>query len=116
MNEPKRDYIERALIKLKRQYSKDEVVSLLFKQISEKDFLIGQQQSEIDELKFELEKINKNTINKYAKIKARKDELYNNLLNINNKKIKEVRELTRLRDDLIAKNFALQKELNDKNN
>jgi len=45
------EYLDGVLIKLKRKYSKDEVVSALSKKLSESDFKNGELVSELDELK-----------------------------------------------------------------
>ena len=51
-------YEEDVLIKLRRKYSKDEVVSALYAKISEKSLEIGKLLSEIDFLNSELNKQN----------------------------------------------------------
>ena len=53
-NLEKMSYEEDVLIKLRRKYSKDEVVSALFKKMSDKDLEIGKLLSEIDFLNSEL--------------------------------------------------------------
>ena len=97
------DYIDNTLIKLKRTYSKDEVVSALIKQISERDIEVGKLKAEIDHLNNELEdKVNTNEINMLARIEARKDELYCIQLEKNVKNGKRIKELTNTRNDLIG--------------
>lgn len=108
----KQDYFERTLIKLKRQYSKDELVASLLKQISEKDIEIGKLKAEVDYLQNELQ-IDKEhkKINRLAKIEARKEELYQMKVEDNKKQRAEIKRLHLLKSDLIAKNHALEEEL-----
>jgi SMC interacting uncharacterized protein involved in chromosome segregation len=114
----KHDYFDNVLIKLKREYNMDELVASLIKQISEKDVLIGQLKSEIDELKYELGKYQLDTqeikkLNKEARIGFRKDELVKGIKLENEKLLRMVRELRRVRDNLISKNVALTNKLNE---
>jgi len=51
----KYDFVDNVLIKLKRKYGKDEVISALAKQLTDKDVEIGKLKSEIDYLNSELE-------------------------------------------------------------
>lgn len=57
------DYFDNVLIKLRRQYSKDEVVAALSKKISELEIENGTLKSEIEHLEFELKKYKKTTPN-----------------------------------------------------
>jgi chromosome segregation ATPase len=52
-------YEDDTLIRLRRQYSKNETVAALSKKLSEADYKNGELQSEIDELKHNLKKVNK---------------------------------------------------------
>jgi len=100
----KKDYIERSLIKLKRQYGKDEYVSHLLKEASEKDIEIGKLHSEIDELQHELYTDQEaKQITRQARTHARKEELYISIRKRNVKLQKQVRELRKLRDNLMSK-------------
>lgn len=108
----KEDYIERTLIKLKRQYSKDELVAALLKQMSEKDIELGKLSAEVDYLQNELQSDKeKKEINRLAKVEARKEELYRMKVEDYRKQRAEIKQLRSTRSDLIAKNHALQKEL-----
>ena len=49
------DFYDRTLIRLKRQYSKDEVVAALIKKLSETEINVGILKDEIDYLKSELQ-------------------------------------------------------------
>ena len=53
------DYFDNVLIKLRRQYSKDEVVAALSKKISKVEIENGTLKSEIEHLEFELKKYKK---------------------------------------------------------
>lgn len=108
----KEDYIERTMIKLQRQYSKDELVAALLKQISEKDIEIGKLCAEVDYLQNEL-RSNKEQkeINKLARVEARKEELYRMKIEENQKQRAEIKELKMVQSDLISKNIALQTKL-----
>jgi hypothetical protein len=108
----KEDYIERTLIKLKRQYSKDELVAALLKQISEKDIELGKLSAEIDYLQNELQSNKEQKeINRLAKVEARKEELYRRKVEDNQKQRAEIKQLRAMRSDLIAKNYALQQKV-----
>lgn len=92
-------YIENVLIKLRREYSKDEYVSVLLNQISEKDVEIGKLNSYINELEDsrELSKSEKKDLAKQVRL----DELHSENLNLK-KRIKKLRENV---NDLIMKNL-----------
>ena len=101
----KKDYIDRTIIKLRRKYSKDELVSALNNQLRQKDMEIGKLNSEIDYLENNEEILQKEIIalkNKLkfhediresAKIEARKEELYKIQLAENKKLRKELKSL-----------------------
>jgi len=102
----KEDYIERSLIKLKRQYSKDDLVAAFLKQISEKDIEIGKLSAEVDYLQNELQSDKEQKkINMLAKVEARKEELYRIKVENNRKQREKIKQLRMLRNDLIAKNY-----------
>ena len=92
----KEDFFDRTILKLKRKYGKDELVSSLVKQIQEKDLEIGKLKSEIDFLNDELKsKKEIKEINKEAKIRLRMDEMYqlkSEECKIHLKKISEIRK------------------------
>jgi hypothetical protein len=101
---PKNDYCDRTLIRLKRQYSKDEVVAALSKKLSERDFEIGQLKSEIYHLKSVLNADNEQKlINRKGKIEARKDELFNLKSEENKKLKKQIKQLRQQKDELFSK-------------
>lgn len=102
------DYIERTILKLKRKYSKDELVAALLKKISEKDVEIGQLTSEVQHLQSELEKTisekeNNKEVNKVAKAIARKDELYIIQKNENTRLREEIKKVRQNNSELINK-------------
>jgi len=105
----KETFEDRTLIRLRREYSKNEVVAALSKKLTEKDMEIGALTSEIDHLKNELEsQINQKEINKLARKEMRKDNMYNEVL-LNNKKLREQRkELRRVRNELLIENNSLK--------
>lgn len=95
-------YIEDTLIRLKREYGKDELVQTLERQIKNKDLEIGKLNSEILHLEEEIRTIKLNgEINKESLIKARREELYKNLLTINKNLVKKNRDLKKMNADLI---------------
>lgn len=93
------DYFDNVLIKLKRQYKKDEVLNAIIKQNSEYEIEIGKLKSEIDYLNDKIKKIKeKNEINKDIE-----------LLKENHKK-----ELSKLKSDLKQElNIEIQKEFKE---
>lgn len=104
------DYIDKTLIRLKRQYSKDEVVASLTKKLTEAEIENGKLSAEIQNLEFKLsENINKKEEDKLARIEARKNKLFQNALAQNKKMRKQVSELRKLRGDLFAKINQLEK-------
>lgn len=108
----KTDFIDRTLIYLKRQYDKDEVVSALYKKLSENEIEIGKLNSEIEHLKSELQ-IDKESkeINLLAKIEAKKEEYYMIKIKECKKYRKEIRQLRHQRNDLISKCYILENNL-----
>jgi len=106
------DYIERTLIRLKRQYGKDELVAGLLKQISEKDIQIGKLSAEVDYLQDELQSDKeRKEINRLAKVEARKEELYRMKTEDNRRQRKEIKQLRMIRSNLLSKNYASQTKL-----
>jgi uncharacterized small protein (DUF1192 family) len=105
------DFYDRTLIRLRRQYSKDEVVAALIKKLSETEINVGILKDEIDYLKSELQsdKEQKEII-RATKIEARKDELYKIQLERCRKQREEIKKLTAQRNDLIAKCFSLERK------
>lgn len=98
MNEQK-DYFDKILIKLKRQYSKDEVFSAIIKQNSDYEIQIGQLKSEVDYLNDKVSKISKKN--------ERNEDI--ELLKENHKK-----ELSKLKSDLKNElNIEIQKEFKE---
>jgi len=116
----KKDYIDRTIIKLSRKYSKDELVAALNKQLSQKDAEIGKLNAEIDHLENNEEILQKEIttlknklkihegIREYAKIEARKEELYKLQVAENKKIRKELKELRMKYNDLFAKLIYLK--------
>jgi hypothetical protein len=66
------------ILSLKRNYSKDELVSHLLKILKEKDFEIGVLKSDISEMKDENTKIS-TSLNKSARKEVKKEDLYNSI-------------------------------------
>ena len=116
-----KDYIDRALIKLKRKYGKDELVATLSKQLSEAQTENGKLKSYIDELKHNhkqslknqhgqlkkeikrLEKRNKDKLLFSAKVKLKGNELYQNEKKQNEKRKKDLDSLRERLSDQTAK-------------
>lgn len=106
------DFIDRTLIRLKRQYNKDEVVAALTKKLSEAETKIGKLSSEVDYLKNELQSDKEQKdIKRLAKLEVRKEELYKMIVQENRKQLAEIKKLIQMRNDLIAKCSALEKNL-----
>lgn len=104
-------YEDNVLIKLKRQYSKDEYVQHLLKEIKEKDVLIGQYQALDGENHFLNKKIDnqKKAISSLLKKcedlqkEIKKTPIYLSLKQQLSKALKENRELRKIRNELIIK-------------
>jgi len=98
------EYIDKVLIKLKRQYSKDETVAALTKKLKEAEIENGKLSAELDHLEYKLlGSINKQEEQKLARIEARKNKLFQNSMAQNKKLRKQVSELRKLRGELFAK-------------
>jgi predicted nucleic acid-binding Zn-ribbon protein len=98
------DYCDRTLIRLRREYTRDEVVSALYKKLSEKEIEIGQLKSEIDHLNSKLQNTKEqNETNKAGRIEARKDALYKLKAEENKKLKKQIKQLKQHRDELMSK-------------
>jgi len=105
----KENFEDRTLIRLRREYSKDETVAALSKKLTEKDMKIGALSSEVDHLKNELElQINQKEINKQARKEVRKEEMYKQALEANKKLREQRKELRRVRNELLAENNILK--------
>lgn len=104
------DFYDRLTVSLKREYSKDEVVSFFIKKLSDKEIEVGKLKAEIDHLEYELEKHNKE-INKAAKIEVRKDELYKLKCEERKKQSDIIKKLRRDNNDLITKCLLLKNPL-----
>jgi len=120
-------YEDDTLIRLRRQYSKDETVAAISKKLSEADYKNGELQSEIDELKYKLKesdnllkignKENKNLKNKIDEAgenfeetllcRLQKGKIKNYEENFERKKI-ENKKLRRKITDLNAKILTLK--------
>ncbi len=110
MIQEKQNYIDRTILRLRRQYDKDELVSALNKQIKEKDMEIGMLKSEIDELKHELN-VDHNEAYKIAQIEIKKNNIFNAQKEQNKKLKAEVKRLRKTNKELIVKVIKLNKEL-----
>lgn len=113
----KLDFIDRTLIRLKREYGKDELVATLNRQIAEKDVEIGQLKAEVDHLQFQLRKPviiaepdPVADINSQARIECRKDELYKGVLRQNKELRNRMKKLNNDYDNLMAKYCASTKK------
>ena len=99
------DYIGRALIRLEREYGKDELVLSLKSTISSKDVEIGQLKSYIDELEHVNQQLIEKDYNIPENIKRNmlKDPLINQLKNQNKKLSKRLAICRKDREGLITK-------------
>ena len=62
------------LLKLRRAYSKDEVVASINQQLKEKEFEVGMLKSTISELEYEIEKLTKVSVSAKQQVKNLKDQ------------------------------------------
>jgi hypothetical protein len=104
------EYTERALIRLKRKYGKDELVATLIKRLKESKIENAKLSAEIEHLEFKLsEKEDRKEINREALKEARKEAIYNEVL-AHNKKLRNLNErFKQVRDDLLAELKKQQK-------
>ena len=100
------DYIDKTILRLRREYSKDEIVSALNKQISERDVTIGILKDTIDELRERIQDIHKG-FDKEALIEGRMKRLENQLIKQEkdkNKSLKaQIKLLKKEKDQLLTK-------------
>jgi hypothetical protein len=107
------DFYERTLIRLKRQYSKDEVVAALMKKLSEAEIEVGKLKSEIDYLQEELKAdVERREINRSARVDVRKEELFKVEVERGKKQRDEIKKLRKVRDSLMGKYAELEKKFN----
>lgn len=123
-NKKQNDYIDRTVLKLCRKYSKDELVAHLVKRNSENDIQLGKLDAEIQHLNHqnqqqaaEIERLqnmvaNNKQLNKQASIEIKKNELYQQQLQINNQLRKRNKTITETNHNLIAKLTVLEKNEN----
>ena len=105
------DFYERTLIRLKRQYSKDEVVAALMKKLSEAEIEVGKLKSEIDYLQEELKAdVERREVNRSARVDVRKEELFRIEVEKGKKQRDEIKQLRKVRDALIGKYSELEKK------
>jgi hypothetical protein len=108
----KPEYIDRALVKLHREYGRDELVATLRKQLSEANIENGKLRSEVDRLEDELSKVvDLKEAHRQAKIEAKQTEFYKAWSAQNAKQLDEIRKLRRLRDDLMSKCAQLENKI-----
>ena len=108
-------YEENVLIKLRRKYSKDEVVSALYAKISEKDLEIGKLISEIDFLNSELKKQN-SEVEKIAVSRIQEHPMWFQQKNLIKKRGEEIKKLKEKNLELSRKNYLLTKKLQENDN
>lgn len=93
--------IEDVLIKLRRQYGKDELVLHLLKVNSELNIELGKLKSEVLYLENELK------INKEVRVEKRKDLLYKDLFKKYQDANKQIKNIKKERDYLMSKSINL---------
>lgn len=98
------DYIDKVLIKLKRDYSRDELVSALYKKITELEIEKGKLSAEISHLEHEAKyNVSSKIIIRYAKVELSKEKIYINQLNENKKLINVNIQLKNSVNELLSK-------------
>jgi chromosome segregation ATPase len=103
------DYIDRALIRLRRTYEKDEVLGALIKQIREKEVEIGQLKSEVQYLQHALiTSENLTEVEKQALVELEKDKRVKKMRRLVNQLHKEIRDLKEKEKIWIEKCAKLQ--------
>jgi uncharacterized protein (DUF2164 family) len=114
--ENKNDYIGRTILKLRRKYSKDELVAALNKLLIEKDIEIGTLKAEIDFLTHKLNnEIDEKKVSYDAKVLAKADALREDVL-MQNRKLREINNDYKNRiNTLIAQNVSLQRRIESNN-
>lgn len=106
------DFYDRVLIRLRRDYSKDEAMAAFLKKLDERDREVGELKSEIAHLEHQLKQVDIE-VRKLARVDARKDELYKTQIELIDKQKKDIKELKRQRDALIAKCYSFENQSNN---
>ncbi len=110
----KNKYIDNVLIKLKRDYSKDETVSGLSKKLSDVEIELGKAKSYIQELEHEkkIKISNEEWFNRFNKLKLKYDKI---ILGIKSEDIylKKVAENSKLSSDIKRLRVANNKLINE---
>ena len=108
------NYEDRVLLKLRRQYSKDETVAALSKALSVKEREVGELLSEVDFLKEELEKLQKETdVTKEERKALKRESLYQDLLQTNKRSLSELKQLRAQKCDLVGRCYIAEQKLKD---
>lgn len=109
------DYVERALIRLRRQYEKDEVLGAIIKQVRERELEIGQLKSEIDFLQHALTTSeNLTEVKKRALVELKKNREVKKMKKQLDQLQKQVDELKKNEKAWLEKNLKLQFLLKEK--
>ena len=103
---------DEVLIKLRRKYSKDEIVSALYTKISEKDLEIGKLLSEIDFLNSELKKQN-SEVEKMAVSRIQEHPMWVQQKKLIIKRGEEIQNLKKKNLELSRQNILLTKKNQD---
>ena len=103
---------DEVLIKLRRKYLKDEIVSALYTKISEKDLEIGKLLSEIDFLNSELKKQN-SEVEKMAVSRIQEHPMWVQQKNLIRKRGEEIQNLKKKNLELSRQNILLTKKNQD---
>lgn len=101
---------EDVLIKIKRHYKDNEIINALYKTLSEKNIEIGMLKSEIDELNYNItqyQKLSKNEL-KQCKLNNKQNQQFQELKQNYESKIKQNKDLIKLRDKLLLENQQLK--------
>lgn len=103
-------YEENVLIKLRRKYSKDEVVSALYKKISEQQTEIGKLLAEIDFLNSELKK-QSDEVEKLEVEKIKEHPMWIQQKKLIKNRGEEIKKLKEKNLELSRENYSLTKNL-----
>jgi hypothetical protein len=108
------NYEDRLLLRLRREYSKDEVVNAISIALSKKEQEVGELLSEIDFLKEEIESYKKDTDLKKEERKAlKREDLYQNLLQQNKRVLAEVKRIRHEKSELVTRCYYAEQKVKD---
>jgi len=106
---------ENTILKLNREFGKDELVAVLNKKVSEKSILVDQLESEVDHLNSVISSMKKyfeKEDARSARIQMKKEKLYKDQQSLLSSRTRDLKNYRKMHSALITENLKLKGELN----